>query len=222
MCTVSYIQTKKGIILTSSRDEQKNRTEVLEPRSYTANNITMVYPKDISGNGTWIGHNNKHAAAVLLNGAFVKHEKKARYRHSRALIIPEILSQSNPATAMEQMNLVEIEPFTLILLDQSGLTEFRWDEQQLHKTKMNPLQNHFWCSCTLYSRALLAKNKTLFENSVSPDTSAEDIFQFHYNLLYEQQLPAESEQNYIRTISITQLLICKEELELKYTPLLNR
>lgn len=76
MCTVTYIKSKEGIILTSNRDEHISKTDASAPVKEIHHNTTLVYPQNNDTGGTWIGYNGKGVAAVLLNGAFENHVKK--------------------------------------------------------------------------------------------------------------------------------------------------
>jgi uncharacterized protein with NRDE domain len=75
MCTVTYIPTKMGYYLTSNRDEHESRSQAVPPEIYTDAKISLLYPRDVDKKGTWIAVKNNGDLAVLLNGAFVKHER---------------------------------------------------------------------------------------------------------------------------------------------------
>ncbi|MBK6665833.1 MAG: NRDE family protein [Saprospiraceae bacterium] len=77
MCTVSYMPTKSGFILTSSRDESKVR-KALPPATYHLHGQDLVFPKDILAGGTWIAASERGQVACLLNGAFDKLNLKIR------------------------------------------------------------------------------------------------------------------------------------------------
>ncbi len=53
MCTVTFVPTQNGYILTSSRDEQKARSTIF-PKKYSIANKTLIFPKDELSGGTWI------------------------------------------------------------------------------------------------------------------------------------------------------------------------
>ncbi|RZK10489.1 MAG: hypothetical protein EOO43_20220 [Flavobacterium sp.] len=52
MCTVSFIPTASGIIITSNRDEDKNRSAI-PPVLEKFGGFEMAYPKDPKSGGTW-------------------------------------------------------------------------------------------------------------------------------------------------------------------------
>lgn len=222
MCTVTYLPTSNGAIITSNRDESICRMKNLSPARYLHTNQWLTYPKDEKGNGTWIGCNENNGIAVLLNGAFTKHQQKPPYKHSRGLIIPTILQSTNPAEALELMNLKGIEPFTIIIYFNNQLSEYRWDEHILHITKLNTAKAYCWNSATLYDKTLEEQNNSLLLQQVMLDKSAEAIVSFHQNLFYEKQLPQDSLTNNIKTISISQIAINNEKLKFTYYDLLDK
>jgi hypothetical protein len=64
---------------------------------------------------------------VLLNGGFKKHIPSSAYKRSRGLVLLEILQAVMHVQYFKQMDLGEIEPFTLVLLENNHLYECRWD-----------------------------------------------------------------------------------------------
>ncbi|HEX9509487.1 MAG TPA: NRDE family protein [Puia sp.] len=127
MCTVTFIPAKDGYYITSNRDEKISRKPAIPPREYLIHGKTMIFPKDADGGGTWIALNCIGNAGVLLNGAFKKHIPALMYRRSRGLILLEIMASDDPIKQFLELNLMKIEPFTLITLNQGGLFELLWD-----------------------------------------------------------------------------------------------
>ncbi|MBL0358026.1 MAG: NRDE family protein [Chitinophagaceae bacterium] len=115
MCTVTYIPSADGCYLTSSRDEHAARPGAIAPAVYQHNGTVLLYPKDAKANGSWIAFTQTGNAAVLLNGAFVKHIVKPSYRKSRGLIFLDIIAHPQPEFCFMGKNLEGIEPFTIIL-----------------------------------------------------------------------------------------------------------
>ena len=66
MCTVTYIPTRTGVLLTSNRDERVDRAPALPPATYHSGNQCLTYPKDAQAGGTWIALRDGRCAAVLL------------------------------------------------------------------------------------------------------------------------------------------------------------
>ncbi|MFZ1561686.1 MAG: NRDE family protein, partial [Saprospiraceae bacterium] len=86
MCTVTYLPTEKGYILTSSRDEYNLRSTV-QPNHYQMYNQTITFPKDEKAGGTWIAASDSNRVACLLNGAFENFEHQDHYVISRGRIL---------------------------------------------------------------------------------------------------------------------------------------
>lgn len=121
MCTVTYVPTKSGFQLTSNRDENINRGKAVAPRTYQNGNYTLLYPKDADRNGSWIAAKNNGDIVVLLNGAFVKHKAIPPYKTSRGLVLMDIINAQNPFLFYQDIDLIAVEPFTLVLYAQGSL-----------------------------------------------------------------------------------------------------
>ena len=57
MCTVTYIPTPEGCIITSNRDEKITRERALSPQEYLIDGKKIIFPKDPKAGGTWVAHN---------------------------------------------------------------------------------------------------------------------------------------------------------------------
>jgi hypothetical protein len=182
MCTVTYIPTKHGCFLTSSRDENTMRPIALAPDMYEHNGVNIVYPKDTKANGSWIAFTQNGNAAVLLNGGFEKHISTPPYRKSRGLVFLDIIAHPQPEFCFLGMNLDNIEPFTLVLFAGGFLFEARWDGVQKHFIQVDETTQHIWSSVTLYTAEVIAKRKSWFEEWIkaNPHPSAKSIFNFHH------------------------------------------
>jgi uncharacterized protein with NRDE domain len=140
-----------------------------------------VYPKDSKANGSWIAFTQTGNAAVLLNGAFVKHVSKPPYRKSRGLIFLDIISHAQPEFCFLGINLDDIEPFTLVLFIGGFLFEARWDGNQKHVIQLDEKDTYIWSSATLYTPGIINKRKQWFEKWLleNPHPTATSIFNFH-------------------------------------------
>ena len=85
MCTVSFIPLQNGFLLTSNRDEKIYRPTIA-PQVYIENDLKLLYPKDEKAGGTWIVAKEDGTTIVLLNGAFVNHQKKEN-RHGQEILV---------------------------------------------------------------------------------------------------------------------------------------
>ncbi len=200
MCLVSFVPLDDHILITSNRDESIQRQEPKPIQTYEHNLHRLTYPKDVAG-GTWIAHDDKQNAMVLLNGGFEKHRRKPPYRKSRGLIFLELFSSDNPQEQWSAINLDNIEPFTLIYYSSNRLlVENVWDGQTKTTTELDPTIRHLWMSTTLYQRDYYKGIRDTFM-SLS-EVTGKDVFDFHNSYYYE-----DNTQGFlipqIRTVSIS-------------------
>jgi uncharacterized protein with NRDE domain len=124
MCTVTFIPTNQGCIITSNRDEKISRAKAISPQEYEIDGKKIIFPKDPKAGGTWIAHTN-NKIVVLLNGAKEKHIAKPAYKKSRGLIVLEIASGNDSLECWKNIDLTEIEPFTIVLFENNKLYSSR-------------------------------------------------------------------------------------------------
>jgi uncharacterized protein with NRDE domain len=181
MCTVTFIPAKEKIFITSNRDEKAWRKQALAPAFYNHSSSKLLYPKDADKGGSWITFSNNGNAAVLLNGAFVKHEPDARFTKSRGIIFIEITESKNPVETFSSVDLSATEPFTLILFAGKELYECRWDGTKKYQSLKDKKQPHIWSSATLYGKETVLKREAWFNEWLQKNNSpaADDILHFH-------------------------------------------
>lgn len=219
MCTVSFIPLKNSYILTSNRDE-KNYRPTIPPSVVVEENKKMVYPKDKFAGGSWILIREDATAVILLNGAFINHQKKTEYRKSRGLILLEISKAKFPLYYFLEMDLTNIEPFTLIIFQKKVLTEVKWDGLEKHIFDKSIKVPHIWSSATLYSRKQKNTRKQWFEEfcRYNQPLTEKKVFDFHAT--FKKENPnfglVIQRQDQTQTVSITQLQIKKEEVKMIY------
>ena len=131
-------------MITSNRDEQVIRPNAIAPKNYNQNGKNVIYPKDPKAGGTWFAVNADKTVLVLLNGGFVKHEMAFSYRKSRGLIALDIIYSDSPKDFWTQINLENIEPFTLVLYQEEKLYELVLDGFSKKMTKLDETKNHIW------------------------------------------------------------------------------
>ncbi|PWJ58785.1 transport and Golgi organization protein 2 [Dyadobacter jejuensis] len=182
MCTVTYLPTPKGYILTSNRDEQHTRSLALAPQIWPlSGNQQGIFPKDSQAGGSWVGTKDNGFTAVLLNGAFKGHVPQPPYRRSRGLVFLDILAADQPLTAFKEYQLEGIEPFTLILRVDTGLFECRWDGTVAYTRQLDPTGTYIWSSTTLYTQPIIHKRESWFEQWLSEEKNIDQqsIVKFH-------------------------------------------
>ncbi len=164
MCTVTFLKTDSGFILTSNRDEWVLRKPALIPQPYELNQQIIYYPKDQQAGGTWIAAGKNHTLC-LLNGAFEKHESKPPYVKSRGIMLLDFFTFDDINKFFLKYNFIGIENFTLVLVEKLAqrLVEIRWDGMQLFKKELDINQAYIWSSATLYSNEIISERRIWFD-----------------------------------------------------------
>jgi uncharacterized protein with NRDE domain len=181
MCTVSFIPVGNKYYITSNRDEKLTRKKALQPKLYQHKGVNLLFPKDADAGGTWIVAKENGDAAVLLNGAFISHVADPPYRRSRGLVLLDLFAEERPSIAFTKMNLDDIEPFTVIIIENKSLFEFRWDGNEKYGKQLSKLQPYLWSSATLYDGLTVKKREKWFENFLEKNImpSQSTIIDFH-------------------------------------------
>jgi len=236
MCTVTYIPTtKNNFILTSSRDVPFAREKALFPKKYKEDNIEITYPKDGRAGGTWIGHSEKKRLICLLNGGFENHylitDSNTKYRKSRGLIVLDLLKETEINSALDEIDLNQIEPFTLVIVDWNNelqLIELVWDGTKKHIKKL-PQEMHIWSSATLYDDEMksmrekwFSKWKNVFCPSEISDeelnlVQANRVLNFHHQAgIGDCNVDVIMKRKKVGTVSITQVTKLDNRISMDY------
>lgn len=181
MCTVTYIPAQDGPLITSNRDEQRTRPPALEPGYYDGHTGRLLFPKDARAGGTWFVLHEKGSALVLLNGARERHIPHPPYRRSRGLVLLELADSEHCLSAFKMMNLKEIEPFSVILVEEEGLHECYWDGIKKDYRPLDAALPHIWSSVTLYDPGVIQRRREWFGAWLrnNPAPGQKDVLQFH-------------------------------------------
>ena len=219
MCSVSFVPLEDGFLLTSNRDEKSYRPTI-EPKIYFENGVELLYPKDEKAGGTWIVAKEDGTCIVLLNGAFENHQKKDDYIKSRGIVLKEIITAEDPKFYFSEMNLKQVEPFTLIIFHNTQLMEVKWDGVEKHIIPKLIKQPHFWSSATLYNQSQQHIRNQWFEDfcNVKSRLTIDNILSFHSNTQSENTefgLVINREDK-TQTVSITQLVLKNNKIEMTY------
>ncbi len=229
MCTVTYVPISDGFCLTSSRDERTNRATLI-PQFYSYNKYELVYPRDEQSGGTWIAANNLGRVACLLNGAFIQHTKQNCYTTSRGTILLNSFNYSTIYEFIQNSNVKDVEPFTLLLLDYKSqfncvFYEYRWDGNNKHIKKLCSNTTQIWSSSTLYPAITQHKRQNLFEDWLLKYKDFEDKMIYHFHAKKHGLAAAEDilmkAENGIETLSITQLKVNRNEELFNYTDIIK-
>ena len=112
MCTVTFIPSNNGVIITHNRDEKLTRLPSDLPKKTEYFGKKLWYPKDTDKNGTWFCTDEKGRVACILNGAFEKHTSTPPYRLSRGIVVLDAFKESTFSEWLNNYDLNNIEPFT--------------------------------------------------------------------------------------------------------------
>lgn len=223
MCTVTLAPLgKNDFVLISNRDEAPSRIST-SPAYYKYNNTQLLYPSDVESGGTWIGVSEKKRCICLLNGGFEIHERKPSYRHSRGIVVKDLLSCNTIVAAVENYNLKDIEPFTIVVIDWNNVMQFYelvWDGNKKHFKTLNK-EAHIWSSSTLYNSDMRAERKqwfNAFKNSTN--LNSESLAHFHRTAGKENtDYGVIMDRFFAKTTSITQVEKNGISVEMQYEDL---
>lgn len=226
MCTVTYIPCREKYFITSNRDEKYSRSAAIAPVVYEINQRKMIFPKDADAGGSWIALDENGNTAVLLNGAFEKHEPTPPYKESRGLVFLTIIASPTPILQFQQMDLSGIEPFTIIILDKHHLYECRWNGNSKHRKQLKKHQPYIWSSVTLYDSDTIKKREKWFADFLKrhEEPTQKDILEFHQfagDGDADNDLLMERDGMY-STVSITNILLTSDRASMKYIDIKNK
>jgi uncharacterized protein with NRDE domain len=220
MCTVSFVPVKEKFIITSNRDEKTSRKNAIRPELSVYNGQKLFFPKDGDAGGTWIVMKENGDAAVLLNGAFICHTAEPPYRLSRGIVLLDIFSTERPSVTFTKVDLNDIEPFTLVLLENNCLYEFRWDGAEKYCKQLSINRAYIWSSSTLYDGFIVKKREQWFASFLNnhPIPTQQDVINFHRftgDGDRQNDLMMTRDGLY-STVSITSILLTKDRASMKY------
>jgi hypothetical protein len=181
MCTLSYIPVKQGRIITANRDESPLRTSSGLSEYQTDTENYFIAKEPIYGGTNMAVRKDGGHMAVLLNGAFEPHKRKDEYRLSRGLITLESLKAENLQRFAETIQLLEVEPFTLVHFTQK-VEVLRWDGEKKHFTLFDAEKPFILASAQLYSnKARFDRQNWFTEKLQQSDLSPGQLLDFHLN-----------------------------------------
>nr|WP_299343208.1 NRDE family protein [Allomuricauda sp.] len=224
MCTVSFIAQNGSYFITSNRDEHISRPKSFAPKEQTINSVRVLFPKDAKAGGTWFAINENEQVGVLLNGGFVPHESKGPYAKSRGLVLLEIIGSDNPLQVVKDIDLKNIEPFTLVLFVSKELVEFRWDGNKKYFSNLDSERSYIWSSVTLYDETAIEVRNRLFSKFVRETTTftPDKVVDFHSNNHedFENGFIIDRTTG-LKTFSVTQAILSPGKTKLKHFDLLG-
>ncbi|NIJ43571.1 hypothetical protein FHR24_000010 [Wenyingzhuangia heitensis] len=221
MCTVTYVPTLKGFVFISNRDEQVER-ETLPPAYYKELDVNLMYPKDNVAGGTWIGVSEQKRLVCLLNGGFIYHDPAIKYPKSRGVVVKSILTCNNLKTTLESIDLTDVAPFTLTVVDWESTNkayELVWCNKTKHVTVLNADQPYIWSSSTLYTDEVKVLRKEWFAKDILSQKGCvkEKLLKFHQNdSLGSVEIAPKMKRDIVETISTTVVVKEQDKLSMQY------
>ncbi len=221
MCTVTYLPIRNnGFILTSNRDESPMR-QTVAPRIYQEGTLKLIYPKDKTAGGTWIGASEKNRLVCLLNGGFENHQRNTYYKMSRGVVVKNLLTKDDALRYISEVDFLNIEPFTIVLVDWNtslNLYELVWDGKKKHFKKL-PKEPTIWSSSTLYNKQMKQERQKWFNEWLTnkDQFSQEEIVAFHQlTNKGDPETTLQMKRPYVETVSITSFQRISEKNSMKY------
>jgi uncharacterized protein with NRDE domain len=225
MCTVSFIVSNGKTIITSNRDEKVIRPSAIEPKNYFINNKKIIFPKDSKAGGTWFAVDEIGTILVLLNGANEKHQVQLPYRKSRGLIVLDVISSLSPKDFWKEIDLENIEPFTLVLFQNNELFQLRWNGFDKETTQLDTNKNHIWSSSTLYPKTIRENRSDWFYNFLDSNPEISDTKMLHFHRYTEEENQENglviNRNDELKTLSITQSVTEKNKVTILHSDLVS-
>lgn len=226
MCTVTFFPLKSGFVLTHNRDEAPSRSIPSVVRGKSSRGDTLLFPLDSLAGGTWICSASSGRTACLMNGAFVRHERRPPYRRSRGLLLLDFFDWESPDDFFQKYDFDGIEPFTLLYFEAKRLLEFRWDGQEKYPKTFPPDEARFWCSATLYPPDIQIRREQVFwqwlSNHPNPQIP-QSLIDLHLNgSVGDPEFDfVMNRGGSVQTVSVTQVIVDEKNARLRHLELLG-
>jgi len=118
----------------------------------------------------------------------------------------------------ENYNFWNIEPFTMIIVDQD-IYEFRWDGSTKYVKTLDKTEVHIWSSCTLYNQQSQDKREQLLRISLA-NTNLDDseaLIKAHtFYIPQDQSNGLFIDRDIVKTISHTQVKLTGSVISMKH------
>jgi uncharacterized protein with NRDE domain len=223
MCLVSYVPTDYGFVFSSNRDEAPERSaKVIAKEKIDSKEV--YYPADTAG-GSWIFASDHGDIICLLNGGFVIHNRKAKYKMSRGLMLKAFFKYANVVDFFEHFDFYDIEPFTCIIVSREYFFEFVWDGAMKHVRSLDKKESYEWSSCTLYTPEVQKNRSQLFKQKLRAIEKTDAFKVAAIHLDYDQRNIENgfvmNRHDYVKTISLTQIDTHQDFFNLKHINLIQ-
>jgi hypothetical protein len=139
MCTLAFLPLPSGgYLLGHNRDDLRARAKALAPAVTVRAGVTVAYPTDPDGGGTWIGANGAGLTVAILNAKEREGRVLPPVPRSRGLVLLDLLPVRSIAEAVETIRSIEpslarVRSFHLAAAEPAGadaparIARFRWN-----------------------------------------------------------------------------------------------
>jgi hypothetical protein len=226
MCTVTYIAGKNGTtLLTQGRDELVRRELTTPPIEKIINGSEHIFPVDPNSGGTWIGMAENNRIACIMNGGTHKYKPNHPYRKNSGLIIPAFFEFRDFYTFYNEYDFKNIEPFTLIVIENGKLIELFKDADSQFFNIPDPGNSRIYSSVNLFSEKQILEKELKFNDWLNDgsEKKPDDIINLHneFRIDLDGPVPVKGDQDMLRTVSITTVYNTGRQLEMIYLDLIN-
>lgn len=136
------------------------------------------------------------------------------------MIVLEIIASKQPLNIWDNINLENIEPFTLVVFHKNNLYQLRWNEIEKSTVLLDATQNHIWSSATLYTSEIRNQRQQWFENFIKTTQLIQPKDAIHFHTKTESDNLENGlliqRENGVQTKNITQLVITKKQLTMSH------
>lgn len=224
MCTLTYYPDSDRVIITSNRDEHPSRSHCQIVREKMPNSIELAYPKEPLKGGTWITVDALGQVLILLNGAFEKHDYRPNYGKSRGILLLEMAKCESGRAYLEEAELEQVEPFTIVSYHANSFFEFRWNGSDKFWKDLDRKVPQIWSSATLYTiEQREMRSQWYFESLQNPLINETLLWNFH------TQASTDIENGIVmkrpqgpETLSSTQMILDSKGVFFKYVDHCNQ
>jgi transport and Golgi organization protein 2 len=226
MCTVTIVPMGDGFRLGCNRDEQRDRAPALPPAVHRLSRRTAIFPVDPAGPGTWVGVNDAHLAAALLNrtpDSPVPHDR--RRRRSRGVIIPYLLECESLIEALQRGVAVDPDDFNRfrVAMVQRGTVATLTSDGTEVTVELNDLTRPMMLtSSSLGDELVETPRRRLFERLFDSEERSwvQAQIRFHeHQWRSRRDISIRMERAEAKTVSRTFVSVIESAIELQYRTL---
>ncbi len=224
MCTLSFIPIKNGTVITTNRDESPQRNSHNLSGYLSALEEKYLIAQEPLRGGTNIAIGEKSRTAVLLNGAFDRHDMNKTYGISRGIVTLKSLDLKDLYAFADRFDFDTIQPFTLVHFG-TTIQEIRWDGMKIYKNEFSVNQPKIWSSPQLYLPAVRKQRAELFESFLkNGEMSPESIAHFHFTAGIGDKANdfVMNRNGKVQTVSISQIAEINKEKKIVHWDLVEK